>query len=60
MLKLKYDTKKHIYEQNRLTDTYIRLVVAKGEKGRGGKDWELGNSKYKLLYSTGTIFNSLW
>ena len=30
MRNLKYDTKNISMKQNRLTDTYIRLVVAKG------------------------------
>ena len=25
-------------------------MVAKGNKGRGGKDWEFGTSRCKLLY----------
>ena len=31
-------------------DIENRLVVAKGERGRSGMDWELGVSKCKLLY----------
>ena len=39
----------------RLTDIENRLVVAKGEagqgrRGRGGKEWEFGISRGKLLY----------
>ena len=36
--------------RNRLTDIENRLVVAKGEEGVGGKDWESGISRGKLLY----------
>ena len=54
--------------ENRLTDIENRLLVA-NEEG-GGKDWEFGVSRCKLLYiewinnkdllySTGTIFNIL-
>ena len=28
-----------------------RLVVAKGEGGEGGMDWEFGISRYRLLYT---------
>ena len=42
-------TKNISMKQNRLTVTYIRLVVAKVQRGREGKDWEFRNSKYKLL-----------
>ena len=35
--------------KNRLTDIENRLVVAKGEGGRGGVDWEFGTSRCKLL-----------
>ena len=34
---------KQIHKEN-------RLVVTKGESGRGGKDWEFGISRCKLLY----------
>ena len=36
---------------NSLTDTENGLVVAKGEVGRGGIDWEFGIGRYKLLYT---------
>ena len=35
-------------KQKRLTDTENRLVVAKGNWGGGGKDWEPGISRCKL------------
>ena len=61
MWNLKYDTNELNYETNRLPDTENRLVVA---KGGGGREWEAGVSRCKLLdmewinevllYSTGT------
>ena len=42
--------KKRCCNKNRLTDIEDRLVVAKGGLGRGGKDWEFGISRGKLLY----------
>ena len=50
MWNLKYDTNEHIYKTNRLTDIENRLVVAKGEEGEGGMDWEFGVSRCKRLY----------
>ena len=47
MWNLKYNTNQHIYKT---TDTENRLVVAKGEGGRGGKEWEFEISRCKLLY----------
>ena len=52
------------------TQTWYRLVVAKGEGGGSGMDWEFGVSRYKplhlewignevLLYSTGNYIQSL-
>ena len=41
---------KWTYLWNRLTDIENRLVVAKREGVGGGKDWELGISRCKLLY----------
>ena len=38
------------YLQNRLTNIKNRLVIAKGEGGGRGKDWEFGISSCKLLY----------
>ena len=40
----------YLWNRNRLTDIQNRLVVAKGDGGRGGKDWEFGISRGKLLY----------
>ena len=50
MWNLKYDTKEHIYETNRLTDIKNRLVVAKGEGVGWEMEWEVGVSRCKLLY----------
>ena len=38
------------YLQNRLTNIKNRLVIAKGEGGGRGKDWEFEISRCKLLY----------
>ena len=71
MWNLKYHTnQRYLRNKNRLIDIENRLVVAKGGGGRGGKEWEFGISRGKLLYigwiknkiilySTGTIFNIL-
>ena len=50
MWNLKYDTSELIYETE--TDSQIenRPVVAKGEGGGGGMEWEFGVSRCKLLY----------
>ena len=40
----------YLRNRNRLTDIENRLLVAKGEGGRGGKDWEFGISRCKLVY----------
>ena len=49
MWNLGYNTNQFIYETR--TDSQIqRLVVAKVEGGREGKDWEFGISRGKLLY----------
>ena len=37
--------------RNRLTDIENRLVVAKGEAGGRGMEWEFGISRCKLLYT---------
>ena len=37
----------------RLTDKENMLVVAKGGRGWGGVEWEVGVSRYKLLYIEG-------
>ena len=44
MWNLKYDTNETIWKRNRLRDTENKLVVAKGEGGREGVDWEFGIS----------------
>ena len=57
MWNLKHGTNEPIYkaQMNLLTkqkETYIenRLVVAKGEGGRSGMDWEFGVRRRKLLH----------
>ena len=50
MWNLKYGTNELIYETNRTMDIENRLVVAKGEGAGGGMEWEVGVSRYKLLY----------
>ena len=40
----------YLQKRSRLTDTDNRLVVAKGERGYGGMNWEFGISRCKLLY----------
>ena len=50
MWNLKYDTYEQIYKTNRLTDIENSPVVAKGEEGGGGMDWEFGISRCKLVY----------
>ena len=41
----------YLWNRNRLTDIENRLAVASGEVGvGGGKDWEFGISRCKLLY----------
>ena len=40
----------YLQNRNRLTNMEKTLVVAKGEEGRSGMDWELGISRYKLLH----------
>ena len=49
MWNLKYGTNEPIY-RNRLTDIENRLVVAKGEEGGRGTDWEFGVGRCKLLH----------
>ena len=39
-----------IYKTETDSDIENRLVVAKGEGGGGGKDWEFGVSRCKLVY----------
>ena len=35
--------------EKKITDLENRLVVAQGERGRSGRDWELGVNGCKLL-----------
>ena len=51
MWDLKYDTNESIYKREIDSQTENRLVVAKGEVGRGQKDWGFGVSRCKLLYT---------
>jgi len=51
MISLYVDSKirhKSTHLQNKNTEN--KLVVSKGEEGRGGRFWELGISRCKLLY----------
>ena len=45
-----HETNEPVYETNRLTDIENRLVIAKGEEGGRGMDWEFRVSRCKLLY----------
>ena len=60
----------YLQNRNRLTEIENRFVVAKGEGGGEGMDWEFGMSRCKLVYrewinnkvlcrAQGTIFNIL-
>ena len=40
----------HAMNRNRLIDMDSRNVVAKGDGGRSGMDWEFGVNGYKLLH----------
>ena len=51
MWNLKYDTNEPVYETETDSDIENRLVVTKGEGGRGRKDWECGISRCKLLHT---------
>ena len=51
MWNLKYDTNEHIYETE--TDSHIQrtdLWLPRRGGGGGGKDWDLGISRCKLIY----------
>ena len=50
MWNLNYDTNEHIYKTETDSDVEYRIVVAKGEEGRGGMYWEFGVSRCKLLH----------
>ena len=41
----------YLQNRNRLVDIENRLVVAKGERGGRGMDWEFGVGRCKLLHS---------
>ena len=47
--KRKKEAKPNTKDSHQITDIEIRLVVAKGEAGGGGKDWEFGISRCKLI-----------
>ena len=49
MWNLKYGTNELIYETETDSQTENRLVVAKGEGGERGMDWEFRVSRCKLL-----------
>ena len=40
-----------MFHRNSLTGIENRFVVAKGEGGGGGMDWEFGTGRCKLLYT---------
>ena len=50
MWNLKYSTNELPQNRNGLTDIEHRLVVAKGEGGGNGMDWEFGISRGKVLH----------
>ena len=50
MWNLKHDTNEPIYKRERFMDIENRFVVAKGEGVGGGRVWEVGVSRCKLLY----------
>ena len=39
-----------ILNKNRITDVENKLMVARGERGREGINWEMGIDTYTLLY----------
>ena len=41
---------KSLFYRNKITDIESRLVVDKGEGVMGGLEWEVGVSRYRLLY----------
>ena len=49
MWNLKYDTNEHIYETETDSETW-RTDLCLPRWGGGGKDWEFGISRCKLLY----------
>ena len=50
MWNLKYNTNEPICETEIESHIESRLVVAKGEEGGRGLDWEFGISRCKLAY----------
>ena len=49
MWNLKYGTNEPVYVQKQTHR--CRVVVAKGEGGRGSMDWEFGVRRYELLHA---------
>ena len=47
---LKYSTNEPIYKLETDTDIENRLMVAKGQEGASGLDWEFGVGRCKLLH----------
>ena len=56
--RIKNDTNKLIHKMD--SDTENRLIVAQEERVRGGKDWDIGISRCKLLYRECIYNNVLW
>ena len=48
----------YLWNRNNLTGIENRLVVAKGEEGGWGKEWEFGINRCKLIY-IGWIHNKV-
>ena len=46
---LKHSTNEPIYKAETHTDIEKRLVVVSGERSAGGKDWECGINRCKLV-----------
>ena len=68
LLKLPKESAISCHTNSECADVESRLVVAEGERGRRGMDWESGISRCKLLYrgwinsnvllyTQGTMFN---
>ena len=49
MWNLKYDTNEDICETDSQTQS-TDIWLPKGERGAGGKDWEVGIGRYNLVY----------
>jgi len=54
----KWYKRTYLQNRNRFRDIENRFVVAKREEGGGGKDWEFGISRCKILY-TGWMSNKI-